>query len=115
MGKSTYHRVVRVLPVKYIVTVLPCIGGALFLLGSFCFWPGVSEAVLDTGAMAFLIGSLCYWVAPFVDFWEFTHNLENLLDRPLDLPLDPISPRHARTAFDAALYEQLCALPSLRT
>ena len=114
MGKSTYHRIVEVLPIKYIVVTLPCAGGVLFLFGSFMFWPGASHDATNTGALCFLLGSLCYWVAPFLDFWELTHNLDNLVDRPLDMPIDVVSPRHARTAFNAALYEQLYKAHVLR-
>ena len=114
MGKSTHHRVVEVLPVKYVVVILPCVGGVLFLLGSFMFWPGSSEAATSGGASAFLTGSFCYWFAPFFDFWELTYNLENLIDRPLELPEEICSPEHSRSAFDAALYEQLYKAHVLR-
>lgn len=114
MGKATYHRIVDVLPIKYIVVTLPCAGGVLFLFGSFLFWPGASHDATNTGALCFLLGSLCYWAAPFLDFWELTHNLDNLVDRPLDVPIDVSSPRHARTAFSAALYEQLYKAHVLR-
>ena len=114
MGKATYHRVVQLLPVKYVVVTLPCAGGTLFLIGSFDFWPGLELEAINAGAWCFLTGSICYWIAPFLDYWELTHNLDNLVDRPLDMPTDVTSPRHARSAFSAALYEQLYKAHVLR-
>ena len=66
MGKATFVRYVAVLPVRYVVVALPCAGGVLFLLGSFCFWPGSGEAATTVGAACFLVGSLCYWAAPLL-------------------------------------------------
>jgi hypothetical protein len=114
MGKATNYRVIAVSTIKYVVVALPCLGGLLFLLGSFTFWPGSSHDATNAGATCFLIGSLCYWAAPFLDFWELTHNLDNLADRPLDLPVDLVSPQHAQAAFNAALYEQLYKAHVLR-
>ena len=82
MGKATNYRVIAVSTIKYVVVALPCLGGLLFLLGSFTFWPGSSHDATNAGATCFLIGSLCYWAAPFLDFWELTHNLDNLADIP---------------------------------
>ena len=112
MGKATNYRVVSVAPIKLVVVILPCVGGLLFLAGSFCFWPGSDLG--NAGALAFLVGSFCYWSAPFLDFWELTHNLGNLADRPLDLPVEVSSPLHAQAAFNAALYEQLYKAHVLR-
>jgi len=114
MGKATFVRYVAVLPVRYVVVALPCAGGVLFLLGSFCFWPGSGEAATTVGAACFLVGSLCYWAAPFLDFWELTHNLDNLVDRPLVMPEAVSSAAHARMSFHAALYEQLYKAHLLR-
>ena len=107
MGKATNYRVVSVARTKLVVVILPCIGGLLFLGGSFCFWPNSSHETANAGALCFLFGSFCYWGAPFLDYWELTHNLDNLADRPLDLPVEVSSPLHAQAAFNAALYEQL--------
>jgi len=114
MGKAVYARVVVIAPIRLVVVVLPCVGGLLFLVGSFMFWPGSSHEATNVGALSFVVGSFCYWVGPFLDFWELTHNLENLADRPLDVPVDVTSARHARAAFNAALYEQLYKAHVLR-
>ena len=114
MGKATNYRVVAVAPIKVVVVTLPCVGGLLFLVGSFCFWPDSSHDTANRGALAFLIGSFCYWGAPFLDYWELTHNLENLADRPLELPVEVSGPLHAQAAFSAALYEQLYKAHVLR-
>ena len=55
MGKATFVRYVAVLPVRYVVVALPCAGGVLFLLGSFCFWPGSGEAATTVGAACFVL------------------------------------------------------------
>ena len=104
MGKLTFRRVVSTLKRTLIISSLPIAGGTLFLSGSFCFWPGSPEITYNVGALCFLVGSLCYWAAPFLDFWELTHNHSNLLEPPPDIAL-------ALTSHDtyrmAALYEHL--------
>ena len=40
--------------------------------------------MINVGALCFLTGSGCYWAAPFLDFWELTHNHGNLLEPPPD-------------------------------
>ena len=82
MGKLTFRRVVTTLKRTLFISSLPIIGGTLFLVGSFCFWPGASHSTLNAGALCFLTGSLCYGLAPFLDFWELTHNHANLLEAP---------------------------------
>jgi hypothetical protein len=104
MGKLTFRRVVTTLKRTLFISSLPIAGGTLFLIGSFCFWPGSSEHTNTVGALCFLVGSLCYWAAPFLDFWELTHNYSNLLEPPPDIS-------DALTSHDtyrmAAVYEHL--------
>ena len=111
MGKLTFRRVVTTLKRTYFIATLPICGGVLFLLGSFCFVPHASRLTINSGALMFLVGSICYWVAPFLDFWELTHNYENLLEPPPDAGL-------VLTAKDshrmAALYEHLYKAHLLR-
>ena len=106
MGKLTFRRVVTTRKRTLFISVLPVVGGTLFLVGSFMFWPAEEEHDLEIniGALCFLVGSLCYWAAPFLDFWELTHNYSNLLEPPPDIGI-------ALSSLDtyrmAALYEHL--------
>ena len=59
MGKATNYRVISVARTKLVVVILPCIGGLLFLGGSFCFWPNSSHDTANAGALCFLTGSFC--------------------------------------------------------
>ena len=104
MGKLTFRRVVTTLKRTLIISSLPIAGGTLFLLGSFCFWPGSPEVTINVGALCFLVGSLCYWAAPFLDFWELTHNYGNLLDSPPEISL---ALETHDTYRMAAMYEHL--------
>ena len=104
MGKLTFRRVVSVRLRTLLISSLPIAGGTLFLVGSFCFWPASSELTINAGALCFLVGSLCYWAAPFLDFWELTHNYGNLLEPPPDAGIALSSHDTYRMA---ALYEHL--------
>lgn len=104
MGKLTFRRVLTTLKRTLFISCLPIAGGTLFLVGSFCFWPGLGELVVNAGALCFLVGSLCYWAAPFLDFWELTHNHGNLLEPPPDISVALASQDTYRMA---ALYEYL--------
>jgi hypothetical protein len=85
MGKTTFRRVIKTLKRAYVTASLPVAGGVLFTVGSAMFVPGATEEMLNSGAICFLVGSGCYWAAPFLDYWEFTHNAGNLLDTPPNL------------------------------
>lgn len=104
MGKLTFRRVVSVRLRTLLISSLPIAGGTLFFVGSFCFWPGSTELTINAGALCFLVGSLCYWSAPFLDFWELTHNYGNLLEPPPDASVALSSQDTYRMA---ALYEHL--------
>ena len=66
MGKIT-HRMDRSFATagRIINAVLPVIGSTSFLIGSFFFWPEISQG--EQGAVLFLFGSVLYVVAPVVD------------------------------------------------
>ena len=104
MGKLTFRRVVTVLKRNLLISTLPIMGGSLFLAGSFFFWPGATRGMINFGALCFLAGSLCYWAAPFLDFWELTHNHSNLLEPP---PGAALALTAADTHKMAAVYEHL--------
>ena len=104
MGKLTFRRVVSTLKRTLFISSLPIAGGSLFLFGSFCFWPGASHSTLNAGALCFLTGSMCYGLAPFLDFWELTHNHQNLLEPPPDIASTLGSGESTQMA---AMYEHL--------
>ena len=114
MGKLTFRRRVRVVTTlkrNYFMASLPICGGTLFLLGSFCFIPDLGRDVITVGALCFLVGSICYWAAPLLDFWELTHNHDNLLEPPPDSGL-VLTPSDSRRM--AAFYEHLYKAHLLR-
>ena len=103
MGKVTFRRVVNAHRRQLQIAALPIGGGLLFLVGSFCFWPGLGHVAVTAGALCFMLGSLLFWAAPLLDFYELTHNYSNLLEPPLD----PTAALSGDISGVAALYEHL--------